>query len=94
MITADTILKGMLLTEKATLLSAENNQYTLKVASAANRKSVAQAVEKVFDVEVTGVRILNVKPQPIRTRRGKRGYKPAYKKAIVSLKADDKIEIF
>lgn len=93
MITADTILKSMVITEKATLLSTHHNQYTFKVSATANRRSVAQAIEKTFNVEVTAVRILNVKPQPVRTRRGKRGYKPCYKKAIVSLKTGDKIEI-
>jgi len=95
MITADKILLEYRVTEKAAILAANLNQYTFEVASGANRKEVARAVEKVFNVEVTNVNILNKKPKlkVDRTRRGRPGKKGGHKKAIVTLKEGDKIEL-
>ena len=95
MIIADNILLEYRVTEKAALLSANHNQYTFEVAPSANRIEVARAVEKVFNVEVTNVNILNKKPKvkADRSRRGKVGTKGGHKKAIVTLKEGDKIEL-
>ena len=95
MITADTILKEYRVTEKAALLSANHNQYTFEVAPSANRIEVARAVAKVFDVEVIKVNILNKKPKvkTDRSRKGRPGTKGGHKKAIVTLKEGDKIEL-
>lgn len=95
MIIADKILLEYRVTEKAANLSANFNQYTFEVASNANRIEVARAVAKVFDVEVVSVNILNKKPKRKvdRSRRGKAGTKGGHKKAIVTLKEGDKIEL-
>ena len=95
MLTADKILLEYRVTEKAANLSANFNQYTFEVASNANRLEVARAVAKVFDVEVVKVNILNKKPKRKvdRSRRGKAGTKGGHKKAIVTLKEGDKIEL-
>ena len=95
MIVPDTIIKEYRITEKAANLTANLNQYTFKVSSRANRIEVAKAVEKLFSVEVTKVNILNRKPKAKsdRSRKGKAGKTSGYKKAIVSLKAGDTIEI-
>ncbi|MDP4609856.1 MAG: 50S ribosomal protein L23 [Opitutales bacterium] len=95
MILADTILKEYRVTEKAAILSANLNQYTFEVAPSANRIEVARAVAKVFNVEVTKVNILNKKPKvkTDRSRRGRPGTKGGHKKAIVTLKEGDKIEL-
>ncbi len=95
MIVPDTIIKSYIVTEKAANLSANINQYTFKVAANANRIEVARAIEKLFNVVVTRVNILNVKPKlkSDRSRRGKTGTKSGYKKAIISLKDGDTIEI-
>ena len=95
MIIADTILKEYRVTEKAALLSANFNQYTFEVAAEANRIEVARAVAKVFNVEVVKVNILNKKPKvkADRSRRGRVGTKGGHKKAIVTLKEGDKIEL-
>ena len=95
MIIPDTIIKDYRITEKAANLSANLNQYTFEVSSRANRIEVARAVEKLFNVEVTKVNILNKKPKYKldRASRGKLGKKSGYKKAIGSLKAGDTIEI-
>ena len=95
MISADKILLEYRVTEKAANLAANLNQYTFEVAPSANRKEVARAVAKVFNVEVTNVNILNKKPKlkMDRTRRGRPGTKGGHKKAIVTLKEGDKIEL-
>ncbi|MEM7791381.1 MAG: 50S ribosomal protein L23 [Verrucomicrobiota bacterium] len=95
MIIADKILKEYRVTEKAANLSANLNQYTFEVAQDANRIEVARAVEKVFKVEVTKVNVLNKKPKRKidRSRRGRPGTKGGHKKAIVTLKEGDKIEL-
>ena len=95
MIIADKILLEYRVTEKAANLSANFNQYTFEVAPNANRIEVARAVAKVFDVEVVKVNILNKKPKRKvdRSRRGKVGTKGGHKKAIVTLKEGDKIEL-
>ncbi|MEN8661941.1 MAG: 50S ribosomal protein L23 [Lentimonas sp.] len=95
MIIADTILKEYRVTEKAAYLSAHLNQYTFEVAPSANRIEVARAVAKVFDVEVIKVNILNKKPKvkTDRSRKGRPGTKGGHKKAIVTLKEGDKIEL-
>ena len=95
MISADKILLEYRVTEKAANLAANLNQYTFEVAPAANRKEVARAVAKVFNVEVVNVNIMNKKPKlkMDRTRRGRPGTKGGHKKAIVTLKEGDAIEI-
>ena len=95
MIIADKILLEYRVTEKAANLSANFNQYTFEVAPNANRIEVARAVAKVFDVGVVKVNILNKKPKSKvdRSRRGKAGTKGGHKKAIVTLKEGDKIEL-
>ena len=95
MISGDQILQEMVITEKATELSSQVNQYTFRVHPQANRVTVAQAVEKAFGVTVSRVNIFNIKPKAKRDRirRGRLGYKSGMKKAIVSLKEGDKIEI-
>lgn len=95
MIIADKILLEYRVTEKAANLSANFNQYTFEVSPNANRIEVARAVAKVFDVEVVKVNILNKKPKRKvdRSRRGKTGTKGGHKKAIVTLKEGDKIEL-
>jgi large subunit ribosomal protein L23 len=69
------------------------NQYTFQVHKDAHKTQVRQAVEQQFDVKVTRVNILKVQPKP--KRRGvHKGTKPGWKKAVVQLRAGDKIEIF
>jgi large subunit ribosomal protein L23 len=71
----------------------EDNKYSFKVHSRAHKTQVRQAVEELFDVKVVSVNILKVRPKP--KRRGwNKGTKPGWKKAIVQLRAGDRIEIF
>ncbi len=91
----DQILKEFRVTEKSNQLASNLNQYTFQVFADADRISVARAVESVFKVEVNRVNILYQKSKTRRDRSnsGKQGIKSGFKKAIVTLKAGDKIEI-
>lgn len=94
MIHSDRILREIVVSEKATEMSVLN-KYTFKVAPDANRIAVAAAVEDHFEVTVTSVHIMNVKPRAKRDRmrRGRVGRKPGYKKAIVTLQEGDTIDV-
>jgi large subunit ribosomal protein L23 len=89
------IIQTPVYSEKADRLRETQNWYTFRVHPAANKIQVRQAVEQIFGVKVEKVRILWVKPKPRGRmgRRGRRGYKPAWKKALVQLRAGYKIDI-
>ncbi len=71
----------------------EDNKYSFRIHPKAHKTQVRQAVEELFDVRVEGVNIVKVQPKP--KRRGMvRGRRPGWKKAIVQLRAGDRIEIF
>lgn len=85
------VLRRPLITEKSTGLAELVNQYAFEVDRRANKHMVRDAVETAFDVTVLKVRVLN---NPARIgRRGRRVVikKPAWKKAIVTLKQGDRI---
>jgi len=93
MISADTILKNLRLTEKAAKLSSNYGQYTFEVYPSATKHTVREAVEQVFKVKVTRVNIQNIKGKPKRSRRGLPVQASDSKRAIVTLKHGDKIEL-
>jgi len=71
----------------------EDNKYSFRVHPRAHKTQIRTAVEELFGVKVVSVNVLKVRPKP--KRRGwTRGQKPGWKKAIVQLRAGDKIEIF
>ena len=71
----------------------EDNKYSFRVHPRAHKTQIRQAVEDLFDVKVVAVNVLKVQSKP--KRRGwTRGRKPGWKKAIVQLRAGDRIEIF
>ena len=90
---ADHVLKTVRLTEKSNKLSSEYGQYTFEVFSNATKHTVRSAVEQTFKVKVTRVNIINVFGKPTRGRFGRPGLKSDSKKAIVTLKQGDKIEL-
>lgn len=71
----------------------EKNTYTFEVAKKANKIEIAKAVEQLFDVTVVKVNTLNVKPKKKRVRL-QQGYTRSWKKAMVTLKEGDSIELF
>ncbi len=81
------------ISEKAFQLAQAHNQYTFRVLQDAHKIQIRQAVEDIFDVTVTDVRIVKVQSKPKR-RGATRGTRPGYKKAIVELQPGDRIELF
>ncbi|MEM9904767.1 MAG: 50S ribosomal protein L23 [Cyanobacteria bacterium P01_D01_bin.44] len=86
------IIRRPIVTEKATL-NLENNQYTFEVAPKATKPQIKAAIESLFDVKVKGISTLN---PPRKKRRMGRfiGYRPTYKRAIVTLAPGDSITLF
>ncbi|MFT3829621.1 MAG: 50S ribosomal protein L23 [Opitutaceae bacterium] len=87
------VLKTIRLTEKSNLQSSELGQYTFEVFPEATKQHVRSAVESTFKVTVKRVNIVNVKGKPKRARNGLPTIRGDYKKAIVTLKQGDKIEL-
>lgn len=78
--------------EKATLLAEKNNQYVFHVASDATKPEVKDAVEFLFNTKVKNVRVVNVRAKR-KAFRGVEGFKKSWKKAYVTLQADQTIDI-
>ena len=86
----DSILNPFV-TEKSTNLS-EMNKVVFKVNSSANKRSVKKNIEKIFKVNVVKVNIIN-KQRRIKTVKGKKVKVQGYKKAIVTLKKGQNIDL-
>lgn len=87
------IVKRALLTEKSTIERDQNNKYVFEVDRRANKIEVAKAIEKAFNVKVLDVHVMNMSGK--KKRVGKiMGEKPAWKKAIITVAAGSRIEIF
>lgn len=84
-----------LVTEKSTALAAAN-KYIFEVDMRANKPQIKTAVEKAFSVTVTTVNVMVMKGKQRGNRRmGRRVTKASdWKKAVVTLAAEDKIELF
>lgn len=87
------LIDSVRLTEKATLLGERNNQYVFRVARHANKVQIKQAIEKLFGKTVTRVNTANYLGKKRRERTASFGKKSDWKKAIVTLKEGDKIEL-
>ena len=87
------VLELVRLTEKSNKLSSELGQYTFEVFSDATKHTVAEAAEKTFKVTVTRVNIQNYRGKNKKSRQGRPSTTSDYKKAIVTLKTGDKIEL-
>lgn len=90
---SDIIIRTFILSEKSTRGIEGAGQYCFKVDPAANKRDIARAVEELFKVNVVKVNTLNRKGKRKRQRTQKYGWTTGYKKAIVTLKAGDKIEL-
>jgi large subunit ribosomal protein L23 len=86
------VIRRPLVTEKNTILQSRG-KYGFEVARNANKDEVKQAVEKAFKVTVTAVNIMSVRGSERKVGR-KQVIGSPWKKAIVTLKAGDKIQIF
>ena len=78
-------------TEKSTNMS-EFNKITFKVPLSSNKKSLKKSIEKLFKVNVTKVNIVNKKTRT-KVSRGKKIKKKGYKKAIITLKKGQNIDL-
>ncbi len=88
---ADSVLRPIV-TEKATLL-LEQNKYVFDVVLKTTKPQIKAAIESLFDVKVTAVN--TIRPPRKKRRVGKFvGYKPQYKRAIVTLAQGDSITLF
>jgi large subunit ribosomal protein L23 len=87
----DVLLKPVI-SEKSYRL-ADDGKYTFLVAPSANKTQIRQAVEEIFHVNVTGVNTINRPGKRRRTRFGW-GTRVNTKRAIVSLAAGERIDVF
>ncbi len=87
------LIKRPILTEKTNIQKEEYNQLSFEVDKRANRLEIGDSIEKKFNVNVVGVRTINVKGKI--KRRGKiTGKRKDWKKAIVTLKAGERVDFF
>jgi large subunit ribosomal protein L23 len=92
MINLNEILIRPLITEKNTMLTSIG-RYSFEVDRRANKPMVKEAVEKIFKVDVTAVNVVNVPPKTRRVGRSV-GKTSPWKKAVVTLKPGQRIEVF
>lgn len=90
--TAHDIIIKPIITEDS-MERLQNGKYTFKVAKDANKIEIAKAVEEIFDVKVAKVNTISVKGKEKRMGRYT-GFRPDWKKAIVTLEGDKTIEFF
>lgn len=90
------VLRRPLVTEKTNYQNAKLHQYVFEVATNATKPLVKDALEKLFDVKVVRVNIINVPAKTKRNLRSRRTVRRrgAYKKAIVTLNPGDTISVF
>jgi large subunit ribosomal protein L23 len=87
------VIKNIRLSEKATYLLEENNEYVFKVDRNANKLEIKQAVERLFKTKVDSVRTCNYRGKKKRERRADFGRTAHWKKAVVKLKEGEQIEL-
>ena len=86
------IIKKPIITDKTTKL-LENNQYCFQVDYRADKVQIKKAIEYIFSVKVQKINTYH-RPRKKRTVGRFKGYKPHYKRAIVKLSKNDKIDLF
>ncbi|VVC75161.1 50S ribosomal protein L23 [Aquicella siphonis] len=78
--------------EKSTIAMEKRNEYVFEVADNATKPEVKDAIEHLFNAKVKTVRIVNVRPKK-KMFRGFEGKRQGWKKAYVTLQADQKLDI-
>ena len=88
------VLRRPVVSEKTAVMTDEKNQYVFEVAEEANKIQIKEAIEVIFEVEVVKVNTMVVPAK--RGRRGRNWYlrSKQWKKAVVTLATDQKIELF
>jgi len=87
------VIKSPLISEKSTFQAASRNAYAFKVDKRADKGQIKKAIEELYSVKVVAVRTIRVAGKPRRTRAGE-ATTPSWKKALVELHADHKIDLF
>lgn len=93
MLTPEQVILRPLVTEKGTHRASRNNAYSFEINKLATKVDVRQAVEALFNVKVLEVRIQNRRGKPRRSRFT-RGRTADWKKAIVKLHSEHRIDFF
>jgi large subunit ribosomal protein L23 len=86
-------IQSVILTEKATLLSEKLNKYVFRVNPAANKLQIKRAIEVIFKKAVVDVNTANYAGKKKRERKADFGRRPHWKKAIVTLKKGEKLDL-
>ena len=84
-------IRNPIITEKATVLS-DQNKTVFKVHLKANKKTIKKNIEKLFKVNVVKINIINRKAK-LKMKQGRKSYKSGYKKAIITLKKGQSIDL-
>jgi large subunit ribosomal protein L23 len=87
------LIQTVQLTEKASLLSEKLNKYVFRVSPRANKIQIKHAIERLFGKTVVSVNTCNYAGKKKRERRADFGRKAHWKKAIVTLKEGEKIDL-
>ncbi|MEK7682748.1 MAG: 50S ribosomal protein L23 [Chloroflexota bacterium] len=96
MTTVYDVLRRPIVTEKSNYQSSTLGQYVFEVASKANKAEIKEAIEALFDVKVVRVNVINSPPKRTRRLRNRRLLvrRRSYKKAVVTLAAGQRIDMF
>lgn len=86
-------IKTVILTEKATLLSEKHNQYVFRVNPKANKLEIKRAIELLFKKTVLDVNTANFAGKKKRERTASFGRRADWKKAVVTLKEGEKLDL-
>ncbi|MBJ7259621.1 MAG: 50S ribosomal protein L23 [Chthoniobacterales bacterium] len=87
------IIRTVRLTEKSTSLTDKGNKYVFEVNPAANKLEIKAAIESLFQKKVVSVNTANYAGKKKRERRADFGRRPHWKKAIVTLKEGEKLDL-
>lgn len=86
------VLASPIVTEAATIL-LEQNKYIFKISPRSTKLQIKMAIEKIYKVKVEKINTVTI-PKKFRTRGRIPGWKPGFRKAIVTLKVGNKIDVF
>ncbi len=95
MMNQERLLKVILaphISEKATIAIEKRNEYTFEVMDSATKSEIKDAIELLFNTKVKSVRVVNVRAKA-KSFKGQTGHRKAWKKAYVTLQADQKLEM-
>lgn len=88
----NSVIHAPVITEESTIQTESRNQYVFKVDPRANKRQIQDAIETKFNVIVLSVNTMNYRGKR-RVRGRYAGYRPAWKKAIVTLRQGDSIDL-